>query len=350
MSKRLKILMCLLCCIYCAVAQIDLSRLIRLADEGNGEYTILEADDLDVGEIGENITWNFSDAEILCAHKIFVSADDSLLSINMMRNTYHYRLEDSTLRWYAFENRLTRLADSIGSPAMHFPFCSGDSIGGNIDMFGHYSTYAQCMERGEIWHSANAYGNVILPDHTIRNVLRVKTVRRTKTFISDSVSVKLMHACEDSLPIFEQTDYRWFCNKFVLPIARRSDWKVLMKDSVIHQQSQSFILEYAYHSTPQDDEDNDNHTDKKQMPDNSAEVISQSDGYIEVQYTLGSEYRKVEIAVCDITGKSFHHSIKEKMSMGAYSEKVSMAGAPAGLYLFVVKSGDEIILKQLFDL
>lgn len=320
-------------------AQIDSER-FRLLRENEGEFTLLEVNRLDKGKTGEGIVWDFSRAEILSSQNVYISTADSLFALNILRNTYICSLKDNLLNWTGFENRITKLTDSIGSPAIRYPFVYGDSLRGRINLSGHYSTDLQCMETGEIIHRSDACGTLIMPDDTLRNILRVTTVRLTRTLIADTVSTDIMAAVADSLPIVEQTDYRWYSSRYLLPVAFRSDIRLISGDSISEAGSISFISETAYLSHPEPEEDNEDlntpYRSSRFYNNENTVVTRKGDGSIEIRYGLDSVHDHIEINICDLSGILYHHSEYEQMTPGFHTASIPMTGAPAGQYLLII--------------
>lgn len=336
---------------------LDYSLFLRLAD-GEEEYAVVEVDRIDAGASGEGCVWDFSGVEALCVNKVQTAGEDSVLAVTFMRNVYRYCLDGKVLRWQGFENRLTKIADSVGAPVMRFPFEYGDSISGPINMVGRYSTDTQCMEAGTLCHVADARGTVIVPDDTIRNVLRIRTVRSTRTLIADSVDRAMMDAMSDSLPVYVQTDYRWYSDRFALPLACRSDMALVYGDSTVAIGSLSLLLESAYLSvlseeSREDSGDDDtpgNYTNRHPQQSGGAVIGRHADGTIEVQYRLGGGAAMLETTVCDLAGRVYYHLSAENVEAGYRSETIAMPGAAPGQYLLVVKTGEDILIKQLFEL
>lgn len=326
----------------------------QLPAEIAGIYGVFEVNDLAPGASGRDCIWDFSGAETLCLHKATVAAEDSLIALSFMRNIYRFRTDGEVIRCYCHENRLTKLCDSIGFPVMYMPLAYGDSISGNIDMSGRYSTDTRCMETGTVSHRAEACGTLILPDDTIRNVLRVKTEIRTKTLIADTVSRAVFDAVADSLPEFVQTDYCWYSERFALPVAWRSDMKLVQADSTVWVSSQSFILEPAYLSEHVHDgrrtpwSEGDGLSEKQSV--GNVTINAQANGSIEIQYRLGREVTVLETTVCDLAGRVCYHSKCCDTGFGYHTETINMTGAPSGRYLLVVTGDDETIVRQLFEL
>lgn len=334
---------------------LDNSLYIRLAD-GEGVHAMIEVDRMDAGASGDGCVWDFSGAEALCTHKVQTAAEDSVLAVKFMRDIYRYKLDGDVVRWYSFENRLTKMEDSVGVPIMRFPFEYGDSLSGRIDMLGRYSTDTQCMETGAIRHMADARGTLILPDNTIGNVLRVKTVRSTKTMIADTVNRTVFDAKADSLPTFVQTDYRWYSDRFVFPVARRSDMALAYGDSTVVLGSLCLIQESAYFPVRAEEKhdnregDDSYNTDRRMREEGAAVIKRLADGSIEVQYRVDGGSGMLETTICDIAGRVYYHSSADNVGIGYRSEIISMYGAPAGQYLLVVRDEDDIIIKRLFEL
>ncbi len=271
-----------------------------------------------------------------------------------MRNIYRFLHDGKMFRCFSRENRLTKLSDSVGFPVISLPLEYGGSICGNIDMSGRYSTDTRCMETGTISHRADACGMLILPDDTIRNVLRVKTELRTKSLIGDTVSRDIYDAMADSLPEFFQTDYCWYNDRYALPVARRSDMKIVQSDSTVWVSSHCFILESAYLSKPEHDDLTEPRNEREELsgkPTNGNVVINkQSDGSIEIQYRLDREVSAIETTICDLAGRVCYHSTSNDGGLGYHSETINMPGAPSGRYLLVVTGDEEMIVRQLFEL
>lgn len=192
-----------------------------LTKDGNllsdsSEIELLQIPYFHAGHSGDNVTWDMSclslDGE---AYNIYL-LKDTLNRHIVMTNTdaYYYSFHNGTLSLVKHENPLNKFTYVVPQLQIKYPFTYGDSITTPFKIYGVYCGDHPFKEQGVSTIMADAMGNIILNDDTIKNVLRVYTLR------SYSICMTRDSAAIDSAAPKQIIDerYDWYARGYRYPI------------------------------------------------------------------------------------------------------------------------------------
>jgi hypothetical protein len=142
------------------------------------------------GGDGPNQIWDFSGIRFTGPETAMtVLAGDGLKSapagnsdIMLSENGYDYFLKSDAVglveRGYVNSGKMINLEYTDPAVKMKYPFSYGDSFRDPFTAVAYVGENNRVDFTGDITVTADAYGSLILPDRVIRNVLRVKTVKK----------------------------------------------------------------------------------------------------------------------------------------------------------------------------
>lgn len=230
------------CASSLGIGQIALKKECNLPRAGD-KYEKQQVEHIHPGDSGENVIWHFNDINILNGSYLIdiKQSPDTLISILDNHTLYKYNLLNDTLYWHGFENNLTRLGNSQGIPIMTYPFSYGQSISYNYCFVGEYSKNLSIIEEGTINVTADGLGLLLLPEDTLHNVLRIRSVRKSHAYVADSVSHEILTSSKDTIPKQVEKIYRWYSPGYRYPIVEMIQYTYQMNDTILDTYSIGYI-------------------------------------------------------------------------------------------------------------
>ncbi len=246
MTKRVPIL---LICAICSVllwGQVTLNKAIMLPMNGdNVDRQRVEA--IEVGARGREAVWDMSHAVVVedgCTMRFFNSGDSVVARVDG-RQQWVYQIKGDSVLLRSQETSLSSLTDSLPALKMRFPIFYGDSILSPVYYHGKYSGNNAIATAGFYSMVVDGEGTLILPDDTIRNVLRIHERRDEKVNVSPWAKERIISADEDSLMRHVCDTYSWYSSDFRYPLAQ------LTKHSFYNGASMTREDESAYLCPPE---------------------------------------------------------------------------------------------------
>ena len=201
-AKKLKTLMKKLLFILplCSIAlSIQAQSSLRLTAERNAyragdELQKQQVVFRDPGSSGRNLTWDFRHLQVIndeYALRYFIpdSAYIHIICGLEHRTRYYYSLLSDSLWAIGFQNATTFMEYTQPELRMVFPFTFGDVLYSNFEGTGEYGRRLHLSVRGFTRVEADAEGELILPDETVKRALRVRTTRHyTETRMRQTTS------------------------------------------------------------------------------------------------------------------------------------------------------------------
>lgn len=187
------------------------------------------------GRSGQNVLWNLGEVDVLnWRYRLnYVSVHSHPQGVTGVEHgtRYYYAEHGDTLVLEGMENNGMRIRYDDVPAELPFPLQYGAELKGDYHGRGVYCDKAPYREYGRYHVTADATGTLILPSgDTLRNVVRVHSVRKTCTrfYVADSLNTM------QALPIFTRdsvacalaadsamvsTDiYRWYAPGYRYPV------------------------------------------------------------------------------------------------------------------------------------
>lgn len=316
------------------------------------------------GAKGENLIWDISNLTLLDNdYSIkYISSGDTLFNAIEHRTVYEYKLKGDTLFWSGFENKLTKLTDSVPAVAMVFPMSYGCKVQQSFYQKGIYSQTLPLSANGNSTVEADSYGSLIMHDgDTLRNVLRVHKCYTSHVRMSKINNELPIDTIRDTLVKHIEDVYSWYAEGYRYPIVETVKHIYKDKDKVIDNFGTSFLCSLEEQASNTNDIKNIKGKEKvrsnnRQESENSSNnkgsellsddpVISQTDENIII--SLISPFSgNIELILTDMYGRVFNYK-KEKMVSGESVEiNLNKDGLIPGEYLLYMGIGKKKIPKK----
>lgn len=192
-----------------------------------------QAEYIDPGNAGENITWNFANIKVYrdefnvsyktppildgyyrMGHerfKVSETPSNSLLVYYENNMTmYYYQIEDNHLQSIGHENSANLLHYKPRMMLEVYPIKYNDYYKQDYKAKGLYSGTVDIINEGNTEIKADGYGTIILPDGTYKNALRIKW---KQTILESNASPE-----EKERQSREYTVYRWYIEGYRYPV------------------------------------------------------------------------------------------------------------------------------------
>ena len=246
MTKRLQIsFMCAICSVF-LWGQVTLNKAIMLPMNGD-RVDRQQVEAVDAGVRGREAVWDMSHAIVVedgCTMRFFNSGD-SVVACVKGKQQFVYEIKGDSVLLRSQETALSNLADSLPALKMVFPLEYGDSICSPVYYRGKYSGNNAIATTGTYSMVVDGEGTLILPDDTIRNVLRIHERFETKVDVSPWAKERIINANEDSLMRHVCDTYSWYSGYFRYPLAQ------ITKDRFYNGSNVTREDETAYLCTPE---------------------------------------------------------------------------------------------------
>lgn len=316
-------------------------------------------DNIKEGDCGINCIWDCGDISIVNGNykSILKPLNDSTFCVIENNTSYKYKLNGDSLLWLGFENHLTKNIDEDGVLYMKYPFNYGDSFSDKFCFNGEYSDTQQFVEAGEVILKADAIGTLILPMDTIKNVLRIQRIRKSKAYMGDLATLDLLIEASDTIPLQVETCYQWYSKDCTYPLAEKLKYEYFYNDTLIGCVETSYIYPLSTPSsvstkqtelTPQlitkGFSANSTPTDNLQ---NQPEITTGHELWF--NYQSNHHNTNVNITICDLHGRVYY-SCSVIFPIGKHRKKLSIQSIPPGRYLFIISPKGEASIKQLITI
>lgn len=183
----------------------------------------------DPGSPGENRIWDFSSVDysgrtslygVVADLDGFTGAADGSLMFSEEGYEYRYAEGERELNETGYLNAAKKMVAEYNDPIrrMVYPFSFGDSFTDTFAGTGWHNKTSRIDLTGIITYSADATGTLILPDRILRNVLRVRSDKRSvQTGVCGSTQVVV-------------TRYSWYAPGYRYPVMMESSTDIIYGD------------------------------------------------------------------------------------------------------------------------
>ncbi len=366
MKKRVPIL---LICAICSVllwGQVKLNKAIMLPMNGD-KVDRQRVEAIEVGARGREAVWDMSHAVVVedgCAMRFFNSGDSVVARVDG-RQQWVYQIKEDSVLLRSQETSLSSLTDSLPALKMRFPIFYGDSIFSPVYYHGKYSGNNAIATAGFYSMVVDGEGTLILPDDTIRNVLRIHERRDEKVNVSPWAKERIISADEDSLMRHVCDTYSWYSSDFRYPLAQLTKHSFYNGASMTREDESAYLCPpetqlYAlgdvrqqrqmqalqpqnilggYGNNPYNNYNN-NINEQMLVDKVNAVAINVADGHIDVT-TYNNSGMNAEVILSDLQGRVFGSS------KGQMVHSFDTSNLPQGSYLLYVNDGENVRTERI---
>ena len=176
-----------------------------------GDYlTKQQVEYKDPGSNGRNLIWDFRFLQPIDENYIvqYSQAQDTSVICGLEHNTrYYYRQKADSLFALGYENNTTIMTYNKPELKLKFPFAYGDTLYSEFEGQGEYGRRLPLAVKGWTRVHADATGELLMPDGTVNNAIRVHTLRHyteTKRSAAEiTLDIYQWYACGVRYPVFE---------------------------------------------------------------------------------------------------------------------------------------------------
>ncbi len=201
--------------------QVTLNKAIMLPMNGDRiDRQRVEA--VEAGTRGCEALWDMSHAIVVedgCTMRFFNSGDSVVARIEG-KQQFVYEIKGDSVLLRSQETALSNLADSLPAMKMIFPIAYGDSIYSPVYYRGKYSGNNAIFTAGFFSMVVDGEGTLILPNDTVRNVLRIHERFDEKVNVSPWAKARIISADDESLLRHVRETYSWYSCDFRYPLAQ----------------------------------------------------------------------------------------------------------------------------------
>lgn len=323
------------------------------------KYSKSQVEFLEPDEKGKDISWDFSNTtktgkDITVRFKLI---NDSILIKFEDKSQTTYHKQGNSLFLKRLENPFCIINDSIPCEIVKLPLPYGKSSNSPYIFHGIYCDQNRIESKGDFHIYADACGTLILPDDTIKNVIRVhaetnaiETVGNSKDKVpTDTVAKSIQHKTDK---------YYWYSDMYRYPLVESIRHSYFLDDKEISKHEISYIftpLMQEQDVESSDDENNynlSNNTNNGSAKEgNSNEIMTGKisdltvdfdNQNISVNYSIAEGKTELEITLFDIDGRVFAHVAKHIVENGYYSNTINCNSLPTGNYILNITTTNSI--------
>lgn len=323
------------------------------------------------GTSGRNAVWDFSNAEMgrvhTLHHRLFGDKFSTSEGCTLWRTVIH----EDTLLLTGFENRHTLMEYDEPLPLLRYPFSFGDSVMGCFQGIGKWCDRTFMRVWGYGITRADAMGTLILPScDTLRNVLRVHSVRRTWHFDYDSIHTwsilrevvrqeemgGIVPNASKAVPVITDT-YAWYAPGWRYPVFR-------MDASTDGMANKTFAVMYPPEVQIGLDYDMENDLLRQRMSISGGDGLSgygteestkamtaqttsydASTGTVTITFSL-SRPASVHMLLSDVAGVAWRSTEQSYDNGGTFSLQFDCSGLPHGQYALRIMCGSDVVVEK----
>jgi hypothetical protein len=320
-----------------AFSQAELLKENHSLQAGDEHYFII-AENVASQKGGNNQVWDFSSLKQkgeLHSHMLFNTEVEKSFDVpeaNVVLEEYgthfFFRVEENMMKHYGTITKNNTLI-KYDKPfvKMVYPFNFGDSYSGEFS--GELITKKNNRSfTGNYSISVDGKGKLILPGNiTIKNVLRLKSVKEKKYENSDHVS--------------RIVSYKWYCPEVRYPLL-----------TIIQSENneKTRTIKTAYYGNAENIEQNQQ-TENEKSSVNVKVYPNPFKEQIKAKYEL-KKNSDVQIAIFDNAGHKITEKNLKNQPKGVYTKTINTGGKDfsEGIYFIKIKTGQQIIKEKLIKI
>lgn len=292
----------------------------------------------DIGCEGENVTWDYSDADIgdmpdTTAVCLYALGEKYLWDDNGAMTTY--RQPGDTLLIIREESPLYEMDFDVPVVRMIFPFFYGSSISAPFSGSGSFEDRLVMSENGVSRITGDAYGTIILPGgDTVRNVLRVHTVLNSDIEVSEMRSGELIGGMQ------KVTDtYEWYARGYRYPVLKITGNYLVSGDEIVSAEVNAHSMSPGMQKAIEDEDNEELRED-----DGARSAINydaQVNGYTAtISYDL-LEDAHISMALVDSKGIVYWRYEEDMPACEGCQTNVPLSGLLRGQYVIYINVNGE---------
>ena len=309
----------------------------------------------DPGSNGKNLIWDFRhlqviDEEYKLRYFIPDSAYMHLLCGVEHRTRYYYNQSKDSLWAIGFENATTFMEYTQPELRMIFPFTYGDTLRSNFEGTGEYGRRLTLGVKGFTRVEADAEGELILPDETVKKALRVRTLRHYReTTIRSSLNLSQgdFLQAEDNTEMILDT-YSWYAQGMRYPVFES------IRTTVLRNGADTTVFQTSFYYPPieqkaQTNEENTETPNSGEWAEGAAAVFTEAVllpnpvvDMLYINYKLTRDAR-IGFSLHSNAGVLMTQTAAMNKTEGYHQTPINMTGFMTGIYTLYVHVDDMVM-------
>ena len=303
-------------------------------------------------EIGDDVVWHISDLELVRPYTVQLFTDSDSIDIRELTpeciNTYVFR--EDTLMLTGTETSLEKICYSQPIPLLAYPFYFMDTFETPYSGTGLYCQTHSIDKNGFINIEADSRGTLILNDDTLRNTIRIHSIRTGASCMydeDDSLDTRTERMKQEI-----EERYQWYAKGYRYPILETVSTSYYDNMDPISCIQKAFCYAPDLQILLVDKENEDiRHADSIaeamiNQPAIMQYTISTAGSQINISYSL-TEDARISILVCNQMGMLYR---RESFSMPAgegYSKTIDCLGLLPGTYILYLNVNGNVYTEKV---
>lgn len=296
----------------------------------------------DAGAAGRDMTWNFRSLSAGEDYPVYIlqpnTSDSAKFHTIEHRTRYYWRISGDSLYSGGFENANAYMPYKRPELSVKRLMTYGDTVHSVFSGTGEYGHRLPLFVEGVADVAVDAYGTLILPDDTIRNVFRVHTIRRYWEIFSDTTNLET-HLWQWYSPDYRYPVFESMRTVRVNPLNSLSDTIVYSASFMLSPSEQEKdVINVRRRVNISFSEDESIFREVKSAPNPVVDNLH-------VECVLLRD-ASVSVQIFSATGIKIYHNVFD-LSAGHNSLLIPMSTQISGAYTLLV-SADGVIFEKLF--
>ena len=305
-----------------------------------------------IDETGEDVVWNIPSLELVRPYTVQFFTDSDSIDIRELTpeyiNTYAFR--EDTLILTESETSLERICYSQPIRLLAYPFYYLNTFEAPYSGTGLYCQTHNVDKNGFINVEADSRGTLILNEDTLKNTIRIHTIRTGATCMydeGDSLEIRTERIKQEI-----EERYQWYAKGYRYPIIETISTSYYDDMDPISCIQKAFsyapdLQSLLVDKTNEDIRYADSIAEAKiKLPDIIQYTVTTSGSQINISYSL-TEDARISILVCNQMGVLYR---RESFSMPAgegYSKTVDCSGLLPGTYILYLNVNGKVYTEKV---
>lgn len=303
------------------------------------------------GEQGTGVLWDFSGLQ----------GNDGCMTVRHYKDSLNHnvRIDGKSARYYSFvgdtlllagsETPLSRTDYERGLLAMRYPMAYGDSVSSAFSAHGIYCGDHYFRERGSSAVMADASGSIVLGGDTVRNVLRVYSLR------SYSICMDIDSAALDTTGLKQVIEerYDWYARGYRYPLFTTVTSTSYDNAIPVGTTQKAYCMLpdiQRLHDDPYNSDvrksDSIEGARNRQREDIFHYSVKQSGGTVTIEYSLDAD-ADITALVSDVMGVTYKRSHRRSVSGVGNTMTMDCSGLRYGQYILYMNVNGKIYSNNI---
>lgn len=301
----------------------------------------------DPGSSGKDLIWDFRTLQpINQDYKLTYFLPDNTQTNRLCgmehRTRYYYDQHNDSLWITGYENPTTYMEYLQPELRMKYPFVYGDTLHSHFEGKGEYGRRLKLTVKGNTRVEADAEGELILPDETVKKALRIHTLRHYTETGRDSIEMQV-------------DTYSWYATGTRYPVFESIKTSIMKSNADgTGYEKDTVVFETSFYYPPskqklQNEEEDESDLLSVNEPEGIEAVFTEAEllpnpvvNTLQIHYKLTRDAH-ISFSVYNSSGAAMTSTPTFNQTEGKHTTPVNMSGFLPGIYTLYVKVDDMIM-------